>query len=222
MQDYHLLELQIALSPSDPRHEMPEIPQSCARVLDVGCGAGQTLIACKLPNSCELYGVDTDLQAIALGKRLSQNISFLVASGERLPFPKAHFDFVFSRVALPYMHIPKALREFHRVLKPGGQVWLLLHPFTIVKDQILHDFKTLRVKDLAYRCFVVVNGIALHACGVQFRYPMKRDRCGSFQTTAGMRRALEQAGFADLQMRREPQLVATAVKPARAGDPPLA
>src|SRR5207245_7299416 len=49
---------------------------------------------------------------------------------ELLPFREASFDFVFSRVALPYMHIPKAASEMGRVLKPGGGLWCLLHPLS--------------------------------------------------------------------------------------------
>ena len=42
--EYHLLELEIARSPDDPRCVMPELRPSYRAVLDVGCGAGQTLL----------------------------------------------------------------------------------------------------------------------------------------------------------------------------------
>ena len=37
---YHLMELDIARSPDDPRRVMPVMPATCRRVLDVGCDAG--------------------------------------------------------------------------------------------------------------------------------------------------------------------------------------
>ena len=56
--DYHSRELAIALDPTSDAHLMPDIPNDARYVLDVGCGAGQTLIAADLGQfnaiGCEL------------------------------------------------------------------------------------------------------------------------------------------------------------------------
>jgi hypothetical protein len=46
--DYHLRELEIARSPSDSRRVMPPVLPGIRRVLDIGCDAGQTLIAADM------------------------------------------------------------------------------------------------------------------------------------------------------------------------------
>src|SRR5262249_23088820 len=126
--DYHLSELRVALDPSNASHSLPgKLPAGC-RVLDVGCGAGQTLIA--LRHDRLAFGIDRNLDALRLGRTLSSAIAFSSASGEALPFRDGSFDIVLSRVALPYMRIGLALGEMRRVLVPGGSVWLALHPLS--------------------------------------------------------------------------------------------
>src|SRR5579862_1211793 len=105
--EYHLRELEIALSPDDARRALPVVPDGCARVLDVGCGAGQTLIASDLKGA-RAFGIDYDHSPLKGGKARNGHIEFVQASGEALPFADASLDFVISRVALPYMRIPVA------------------------------------------------------------------------------------------------------------------
>src|SRR5580700_9282459 len=125
--EYHLGELEVARSANDPRRAMPVIPEGCARVLDVGCGAGQTLLASDL-RGARAFGIDYDHDPLRLGKGMAGHVEFVRASGERLPFADGCFDFVISRVALPYMRVAVAVAEIARVLKPGGGIWFTLHP----------------------------------------------------------------------------------------------
>src|SRR5271163_3679063 len=125
--EYHLRELEVARSVGDPRRVMPVIPEGCARLLDVGCGAGQTLVASDLKGA-RAFGVEYDHDPLRLGKKMAGNVEFVRASGESLPFMDGSFDFVISRVALPYMRVAVAVAEIARVLKPGGAIWFVLHP----------------------------------------------------------------------------------------------
>src|SRR5271168_1290195 len=116
--EYHQSELTVAADPLNPARAMPPILQTHKRILDVGCGMGQSLIAAKLSNDVEAYGIDADREAIDAGRRLAPpNIKLLCAGAEHLPFENEYFDLVFSRVALPYMEIDKAIREISRVLR---------------------------------------------------------------------------------------------------------
>ncbi len=132
--EYHQRELAIALDLSNPVRTMPPIvPTKHKRILDVGCGMGQSLLAAQLPSDVEANGVDCDIGAIEAGRRLAAaNIKLVCARGENLPFEDDYFDLVFSRVALPYMDINKALRKISRVLKGGGDLWLTLHTASMV------------------------------------------------------------------------------------------
>src|SRR5262249_51148100 len=129
---YHLSELRIASSDSDPRKILPMIPSGCTRILDVGCGAGQTLIASKLPVAHFLCGIDIDRLALQLGRKIAPQSQFVQVRGESIPFRAGSFDMASCRVALPYLRVNAALNEFYRVLNPGGKIWLVLHSFSHV------------------------------------------------------------------------------------------
>ena len=95
--EYHQRELAIALDPSNPARAMPPILPKHKRILDVGCGMGQSLLAAQLPSDTEAYGVDCDIEAIEAGRRLAPpNIKFVCAGGENLPFEDKYFDLVIS------------------------------------------------------------------------------------------------------------------------------
>ena len=81
---YHLKEFAIAQDPTDPRHANPPPFPTDRRVLDIGCGAGQTLIACY--GDRRPFGIDVALDALRLGRTLTNRVSFVCAAAERLPF----------------------------------------------------------------------------------------------------------------------------------------
>jgi SAM-dependent methyltransferase len=111
------------------------------RALDVGCGAGQTLRLLDPDRPVELFGVDADTVALALGWRLAKaegvEVTFAGASATALPFRQGTFDLVLTRVALNYMHQRSALREMTRVLRPGGFLFCRV-------ERIWHDLNLLR------------------------------------------------------------------------------
>lgn len=214
---YHLAELEIARTPGDPRRVQPELPATFRSLLDVGCGAGQTIIAAEVPPHVTKCGVDVDEAALALGRTLAPQhgvaVHFTRASGEALPFAAASFDVVISRVAMPYMHLPTAIAEMARVLTPGGTLWVTLHPATLVLAQLRRAVRERHVKSVLYFGYAMLNGALFHVTGAMWRFPLNRARCESFQTEAGMRRALQRAGFARVRVTRTVRHFAvTAVK----------
>src|SRR4030095_10096221 len=91
-----------------------------ARILDVGTGTGRISIP-LLERGVDLVGCDISSRML---KRLQEKFStacIAQADASRLPFPNGHFDVVLT---VHVMHlIPpwrEALREFRRVLVPGG------------------------------------------------------------------------------------------------------
>jgi SAM-dependent methyltransferase len=97
-------------------------------VLDVGCGTGWMMRSLDLGQTNDRVGIDIDALALALGYRFAriegQECSFRYCSAQSLPFPDGSFDLVLCRNALTYMHQRTALREFCRVLRPGGLVFI--------------------------------------------------------------------------------------------------
>lgn len=80
-----------------------------ARVLDVGCGAGNLLA--KLP-PCRAFGVDVEPAILRGG---------VAGDAEALPFHDASFDVVFCSEVIEHVPDPDRLvAELRRVLHPGG------------------------------------------------------------------------------------------------------
>ncbi|MEZ0167154.1 class I SAM-dependent methyltransferase [Microvirga sp. TS319] len=207
---YHYGEWEIARDPAHPNHALPEIRPDLRRILDIGCGMGQSLMALQLPGAIEAWGLDRDADALAAGSRLvTSNIHLLAGEGELLPFPDCSFDLVFSRVALPYMDISRVIAEVARVLEPGGEFWAMLHPPGMLLSRIGQDIRSGSVKDLIFCGGVGLNSFLLHVLGRQFRIGRW---CETVQTQSGMRRILAAGGLRPLPVRREAHLIVRAYK----------
>jgi arsenite methyltransferase len=101
------------------------------RLLDVAAGRGTSAIFLADRFGCEVVGVDYSRKNIdaadaeARANDLSSKVVFQWADAERLPFPDASFDAVICECALcTFPDKQAAIREFHRLLRPGGQVGL--------------------------------------------------------------------------------------------------
>jgi ubiquinone/menaquinone biosynthesis C-methylase UbiE len=211
---YHLQELEIARDPNDRRRAMPPFSNR-RRILDVGCGAGQTLIAANLPDGVQGFGVDPDPEAIKLGQEICPpSIKLSQGMGEKLAFPDSYFDLVFSRVALPYMHIGTGLREMWRVLEPDGQLWLALHPRKMAMREFTSAIRRGLPKLAIFRTYVLINGFAFNTFGTQFACPILR-RQETYQTAKGITRALERAGFIPTAIQTGEHFIVEARKSAK-------
>ncbi len=104
------------------------------RVLDVGCGTGW--LAAGLRRSAPgVVTVGIDLSAGMLGRARDAGADLLVqAQAEALPVPDDAVDLVVGRGVLHHLPDPvAALREWRRVLAPGGAVVLASEPTPAVE-----------------------------------------------------------------------------------------
>ena len=97
------------------------------RVLDAGCGSGHDLAWMSSAVGAEgrVVGVDLSGDLIALARDRAGardlNVDLRVGDLHKLPFADATFDAVWCERVLMYLDRPDmAVREFYRVLKPGG------------------------------------------------------------------------------------------------------
>lgn len=100
-------------------------------VLEIGCGMGCMAMNWAL-NGARVTAVDLNPVAIAQTRQRfavhQLDGTVREADAEALPFADASFDFVYSWGVLH--HTPQtagALKEVHRVLKPGGEVGVMLY-----------------------------------------------------------------------------------------------
>lgn len=92
--------------------------------LDVGCGTGAlsgVIASTVQPNL--LAGLDLSFDFVQYAKHRTHSVNFINGSAVALPVCNDSFDFVVSGLALNFVPQPQqALREFVRVVKPGGIV----------------------------------------------------------------------------------------------------
>jgi SAM-dependent methyltransferase len=95
-------------------------------VLDAGCGPGHFAIS-MAGRGFDVRAVDTSEAMLAeLSKNVKSSVTKVdidtqIASIEELPFEDASFDLVCSLGVIEYLELDdKVLREFLRVLRPGG------------------------------------------------------------------------------------------------------
>lgn len=94
------------------------------KVLDVGCGHGE-LLDDLAARGLRTSGVEVDARLVA--ECCERGLSVRFGMAESLPFEDEGFDAIVSSVVLPYTKQRLALREFTRVLRPGGVMNLTCH-----------------------------------------------------------------------------------------------
>ncbi len=101
------------------------------RVLDVGCGVGLYAEAFHRWTP-HVFGVEIERERALEARERAAGV--VQASGERLPFPDAAFDVVFSHEVLEHVEDDRAcVEELVRVVRPGRRVVIFvpnrLYPF---------------------------------------------------------------------------------------------
>ena len=102
-----------------------------ARLLEVGCGMGTDLLQFAR-GGARCFGVDLTPRSVQITRHrfalYGAGGAFMIADGEQLPFASDSFDVVYSNGVLH--HTPDtagAIREVHRVLRPGGVAKVMLY-----------------------------------------------------------------------------------------------
>jgi ubiquinone/menaquinone biosynthesis C-methylase UbiE len=91
------------------------------RIADVGCGTGilASRIASQL-NPDHIYGFDLSTGMLSQARARSEQVEWVEAPSESLPLDDGSLDAVVSSHAFHFFEQPRSLGEFHRVLRPGG------------------------------------------------------------------------------------------------------
>ena len=174
-----------------------------ARVLDIGCGAGQQLRPYVRDGRAVGIGIDASPETGIAGRQLFARdeplarVAFVRGAAEQLPFGTASFDLVVCRLVLPYTDNKRAIAEMARVLRPNGALVLKFHHARFYTMELGQALSRGQIKPAIHACRVLVAGGIYHVTDVQ---PRGRVAGGeTFQTLWLLRRELRRHG---LEIRR--------------------
>lgn len=96
------------------------------RVLDCGCGVGNLSLYLAMKDAhVEGFDISSEMLKIARANAEKNGIggkcNFLCSSFEALPYRNISLDLAVGAYILHHVNIERAIKELHRVLKPGGK-----------------------------------------------------------------------------------------------------
>jgi malonyl-CoA O-methyltransferase len=119
---------------------LPDELSENARILDLGSGTGffTTKLAQKYPQA-QILGLDLAEGMLHFSRKTaSDSIQWLCGDAEFLPLADNSVDLVFSSLAIQWCNnLPQLMRELHRVLTPGGRVFI-----ATLGSATLHELKS--------------------------------------------------------------------------------
>ncbi|MBG8554417.1 class I SAM-dependent DNA methyltransferase [Hymenobacter guriensis] len=115
-----------------------------ADILEIGCSGGPLLLALRAAGYQHLTGIDVSDNAIAMAQARGFE-QVMVMDGARLDFADNSFDVVVASDVLEHIEDEaEALREWQRVLRPGGHLIVFVPAYQFLwsrHDEVNHHFR---------------------------------------------------------------------------------
>lgn len=109
-----------------------------SRILDVGCGTGQTAAYLAYHYGAKVTGLDINPTMVAKAKRRMKinrlPVEIIQGSIEKTSLPDNQFDIIISESVLSFVNKPAALKEILRLLKNDGR-------FIAIEQTIIQPLK---------------------------------------------------------------------------------
>lgn len=168
------------------------------RVLDVACGTGDLTQALAATPVREVVGLDFTGEMLELarakrerlGAARAAKLSYVQGDAQDLPFEDARFDIVSIAFGIRNVQDPRrALREFARVLRPGGRLVVL--EFDRPRNPVLRALNDFYCGRLMPRTAALISRDRSGA------YAYLPKSVGQFMDRDELRAAIQDAGFGE-------------------------
>lgn len=125
------------------------------KILEVGCGTGLfTREFVKTDAQIMAIDISPDLINIAREKTVANNVEFKIQNAYNLEFEDESFDGIVGSSVLHHLDLSSSLKEFYRVLKPGGFITFtepnMLNPQIFLERKFRLFFKYVSPDETAF------------------------------------------------------------------------
>jgi demethylmenaquinone methyltransferase / 2-methoxy-6-polyprenyl-1,4-benzoquinol methylase len=174
--------------------------QSDDRVLDVACGTGDLTIGFEKglrkagSRQPGVIGLDFTYEMLPIARRkaTSSNIPFINGDALTLPFPAESSNVISIAFGIRNVAEPSvAIREFYRVLKPGGR--LIILEFSLPTNTILRGLYNFYFRKILPRTATLISGDKTGA------YKYLPESVNTFISPEIMQEMMRSAGFDDVE-----------------------
>ncbi len=107
-----------------------------SKVLEVGCGTANYLVALEKATGCQSWGIDPSSQMLSAAMNRSSTIKFKMGRAEKLEFSSHFFDFIYSVDVIHHVkgHL-EYFQEAYKVLKRGGYICTVTDSEWVLKNR---------------------------------------------------------------------------------------
>ncbi|MEV6136945.1 class I SAM-dependent methyltransferase [Nocardia sp. NPDC051990] len=134
------------------RFLMRQLPTPCARVLDVGCGAGG--FATELARCVEhVDAIDRSAVMIDMAKQaVPENVRCMLGDVLEQPLPDRTYDAIVSISTLHHMSLDEVLPVLARAVRPGGVIAAVALP----RPDLIRELPVELAATIGHRVFGIV------------------------------------------------------------------
>ncbi|MCX7619511.1 MAG: methyltransferase domain-containing protein [Acidimicrobiales bacterium] len=145
---------------------------SGAVAVDVGCGTAESVETLRSLGAAAVVGTDVSLQALGHARRRDPAPPVLEAAAENLPFANGVADVVTSMDVIEHLDDDVvALREYRRVLRPGGILFVTVPAYQFLWSA--HDVRAAhrrRYRSQQLRRSVEAAGFVVERIGYYYSF----------------------------------------------------
>ncbi len=111
-------------------------PTIKSRVLEIGCGTGNYILAIKSIVGCECWGLDPSKKMLDVANQRSPAVALQQGRAEKIHLASSTFDLAFSVDVIHHVQGHKTyVQEAYRILKPGGKFCTVTDSEWIIRNR---------------------------------------------------------------------------------------